>query len=156
MIGCHLKRFLSQSCGDLLTLNSMHRDNLSGQMGICLTAVGPDFISGEMPVDARTMQPFGILHGGASIVLAETLGSIASWLLVSHIEGARVAGIEVNGSHLRSVSSGKVRAVCKPFRIGRTLHFWQVDVRDEAGRLCCAARLTVSVSLPGPARVDRP
>ena len=149
MIGCSLKRFLSQSCGDLAALNSIHRDNLPGHMGICITAVGPDFVRGEMPVDARTVQPFGILHGGASIVLAETLGSIASWLLVSHIEGARVAGIEVSCSHLRSVSSGKVSALCKPFRIGRTLHFWQIEVRDEPGRLCCAARLTVSVSLPG-------
>ena len=150
MIGCFLMRFLSQSCGDLIALNSIHRDNLPGHMGIYLTAIGPDFIRGEMPVDARTVQPFGMLHGGASIVLAETLGSVASWLLVSHIEGARVAGIEVSGSHLRSVNSGKVKALCKPLRIGRTLHFWQVDVRDEAGRLCCAARLTVSVNLPGP------
>ena len=87
MIGCFLMRFLSQSCGDLIALNSIHGDNLPGHMGIYLTAIGPDFIRGEMPVDARTVQPFGMLHGGASIVLAETLGSVASWLLVSHIEG---------------------------------------------------------------------
>jgi 1,4-dihydroxy-2-naphthoyl-CoA hydrolase len=145
-----LKLFLSQICGDLVRLNAMHQDNLAGQLGIEMTSVGPGFISGAMPVDSRTIQPFGILHGGASIVLAETLGSVASYLLVSASDGARVAGIEVSGSHLRAVSSGQVHGLCKPAHIGRTLHFWQVDIRDDQGRLCCTAKLTVSVSFPGP------
>jgi 1,4-dihydroxy-2-naphthoyl-CoA hydrolase len=113
-----------------------------------VTTIGPRFLVGTMPVDERTKQPFGILHGGASIVLAETLGSVASYLLVSKIKGARIAGIEVGGSHLRAVASGHVSGLCRPAHIGRTLHFWTVDIRDDAGRLCCNARLTVNVSLP--------
>jgi 1,4-dihydroxy-2-naphthoyl-CoA hydrolase len=115
-------------------------------LGIRLTAVGPDFICGEMPVDERTRQPFGILHGGASIVLAETLGSFASHLVCSDEPGARVAGIEVSGSHVRAVRTGVVTGIARPVRLGRSLHFWRIDVRDQAGELCCAAKLTVKVS----------
>lgn len=114
-------------------------------LGIRITAVGPDFICGEMPVDERTQQPFGILHGGASIVLAETLGSWASYLLACDSADARVAGIEVSGSHVRSVSSGVVTGIARPVRLGRSLHFWRIDVRDQDDRLCCSAKLTVQV-----------
>ncbi len=117
-------------------------------MGIEITAIGPDFISGRMPVDERTIQPLGLLHGGASIVLAETLGSVGSFLLVSGIQGVKVAGIEVSGSHLRPAVKGCVNGLCKPVRIGRSLHFWQIDIRDDAGRMCCSAKLTVSIRLP--------
>ena len=143
-----MKPFLSQVCGDLVTLNSIHHDNLAGHLGIRISAVGRDFVAGTMPVDQRTVQPFGILHGGASLVLAETLGSVASYLLVSGVKGARVAGIEVNGSHVRAVESGYVTGFCRPLRIGRTLHFWQIDIRDRNGDLCCTSRLTVSVNFP--------
>ena len=115
-------------------------------LGIRITAVGPDFLCGEMPVDERTRQPFGILHGGASMVLAETLGSWASYLVVSDDPGARVAGIEVGGSHVRSVQSGVVTAVARPVRLGRSVHFWRIDVWDQENILCCSARLTVKVS----------
>jgi len=144
--GSSLKDSLSKRCGDLVTLNSTHRDCMPGFLGISVTAVGRDFIRAKMPVDQRTTQPFGILHGGASVALAETLGSIASWLLVSGQPGARVAGVEVSASHLKAVSSGYVTAVCRPLRIGRTLHFWQINVYNGEGARCCAARLTVSVS----------
>ena len=90
--GSYLKSFLSQYCGDLVRLNAMHRDNLAGHIGIEVTTVGPHFVSGTMPVDERTTQPFGLLHGGASMVLAETLGSVASYLLVSATSGARFQG----------------------------------------------------------------
>ena len=121
---------------------------MPGFLGISVTAVGKDFIRADMPVDQRTTQPFGILHGGASVALAETLGSIASWLLVSGEPGARVAGIEISASHLKAVGSGCVTGICRPLRIGRTLHFWQIDIYDEKGARCCAARLTVSISAP--------
>ena len=86
---------LSQICGDLVALNRMHQGNLAGHIGIEVTAIGRDFVRASMPVDERTKQPMGLLHGGASVVLAETLGSVASFLLVSGTPGARVAGLEV-------------------------------------------------------------
>ncbi|NCF61939.1 MAG: hotdog fold thioesterase [Gammaproteobacteria bacterium] len=114
-------------------------------LGIRIIAIGPDFICGEMPVDERTRQPFGILHGGASIVLAETLGSWASYMIASDDPEARVAGIEVSGSHVRSVSSGVVTAVARPVRLGRSVHFWRIDIHDQENNLCCSAKLTVKV-----------
>jgi 1,4-dihydroxy-2-naphthoyl-CoA hydrolase len=98
-----------------------------------------------MPVDERTHQPFGVLHGGASMVLAETLGSWASYLVASDDPAARVAGIEVSGSHVWSVRSGTVTGVARPIRLGRSLHFWRIDIRDQENNLCCSAKLTVKV-----------
>ena len=143
-----LKSKLNQLFADVDKLNALHEGSIGGHLGIEITAIGEDHVAGKMPVDERTRQPHGIMHGGASIVLAETLGSIASYLLVWGVEGARVAGVEVSGSHLRAVSSGNVYGLCKAVHIGRTLHFWQIDIRDDDERLCCAAKLTVSVSLP--------
>lgn len=137
----------------MVEMNQRCSAGIEQVLGIRLTAVGPDFLCGEMPVDRRTRQPFGILHGGASIVLAETLGSWASWLVCHDQPGARVAGIEVSGSHVRAVSEGVVRAIARPVRLGRSLHFWRIDVHDGEGRLCCAARLTVKVDR-GPAIAD--
>jgi 1,4-dihydroxy-2-naphthoyl-CoA hydrolase len=143
-----LKPFLSRVCGNLSQANRIFQGNLAGLLGIRITAIGPGFVVGDMPVDERTRQPFGLLHGGASIVLAEELGSISSWLLVKAIPGARVAGIEVSGSHVKAARGGRVTGVCRPVKIGRTLHFWRIDVLDETGDVCCSARLTVSISLP--------
>jgi len=119
---------------------------MEGNLGIEITAVGPDFVCGEMPVDQRTLQPFGLLHGGASIALAESLGSYASYMLTSDEEGTRVAGVEVSGSHLKAVRSGKVTAVCRAVSLGRSLHVWRILIRDEQGDLNCAANLTVKIS----------
>jgi 1,4-dihydroxy-2-naphthoyl-CoA hydrolase len=124
-------------------------------LGIRITAVGPDFICGEMPVDKRTQQPFGVLHGGASIVLAETLGSFASYLVCSDDPAARVAGVEVSGSHVWSVRSGTVTGVARPVRLGRSLHFWRIDIRDQDNNLCCSAKLTVKVDSGGETREIR-
>ena len=124
-------------------MNQRIRRGIERVLGIRLTAVGPDFICGEMPVDERTQQPFGVLHGGASIVLAETLGSWASYLVASDDPAVRVAGIEVSGSHIRSVRSGTVTGVARPLRLGRSLHFWRIDIRDQENKLCCSAKLTV-------------
>lgn len=136
---------MSQAPIDLVEVNRRMDAGLERTLGIRITALGPRFICGDMPVDDRTRQPFGILHGGASIVLAETLGSFGSYLLAADQPGVRVAGIEVNGSHLRAVRSGRVTGVARPLHLGRTLHFWDIDIRDASGRLSCSARLTVKI-----------
>jgi 1,4-dihydroxy-2-naphthoyl-CoA hydrolase len=141
--------FISQAAVNLVEMNRRNSIGIEKVLGIRLTAVGPDFVCGEMPVDERTRQPFGILHGGASIVLAETLGSWASYLVVSDDPKARVAGVEVGGSHVRSVRSGVVRAVAHPIRLGRSLHFWRIDITGPDGELSCSARLTVKVGSSG-------
>lgn len=144
--GYSLNKYISQVSSDLHTLNKFTGAGIERLLGIRLTAIGPDFVCGEMPVDKRTHQPFGILHGGASIVLAETLGSWASYLLVQDVPGSRVAGIEVSGSHVRSVRSGYVTGIARPVRLGRSLHFWRIDISDPRGELVCSARLTVKIS----------
>jgi len=140
-----LNDYISQAPMSLVQMNLWSRRGIERVLGIRITAVGPDFICGEMPVDERTQQPFGILHGGASMVLAETLGSLGSFLIVSDAPGARVAGIEVSGSHVRTARSGYVTGVARPVRLGRSLHFWRIDIRDETDELVCSARLTVTV-----------
>jgi 1,4-dihydroxy-2-naphthoyl-CoA hydrolase len=144
-----LNTYISQAPFSLVDMNQRTRLGIERVLGIRLTAVGPDFICGEMPVDERTLQPFGILHGGASIVLAETLGSWASYLVACDDPQARVAGIEVSGSHVRVARSGFVTGVARPVRLGRSLHFWRIDVSDQAGTLVCSAKLTVTVGRGG-------
>lgn len=141
-----MNKYISQATADLHALNKMTSGSIERVLGIRLTAIGPDFVCGEMPVDERTQQPFGIMHGGASIVLAETLGSWASYLLVQNIPGASVAGIEVSGSHVRSVRSGWVTGIARPVRLGRSLHFWRIDINNQDDELVCSARLTVKIS----------
>jgi 1,4-dihydroxy-2-naphthoyl-CoA hydrolase len=141
-----LNQYISQAPLSLVQMNQPIRRSIEQVLGIRITAVGPDFICGEMPVDERTQQPFGILHGGASIVLAETLGSWASYLIACDDPLARVAGIEVSGSHVWSARSGYVTGIARPVRLGRSLHFWRIDVQDSTGELVCSARLTVTVS----------
>jgi 1,4-dihydroxy-2-naphthoyl-CoA hydrolase len=143
--GRRLNKYISQAPVSLVQLNQQIQRGIERVLGIKITAVGPDFLCGEMPVDERTHQPFGVLHGGASIVLAESLGSLASFLVASDEPGVRVAGIEVSGSHVWSVSSGVVTGVARAVRLGRSLHFWRIDIRDQENNLCCSARLTVKV-----------
>ena len=144
-----LNQYLSQAQFSLDQMNQRLRGGIERLLGIRITAVGPDFICGEMPVDERTQQPFGLLHGGASIVLAETLGSWASYLIACDDPAARVAGIEVSGSHVWSVRSGYVTAVARPVRLGRRLHFWRIDIHDPDDNIVCSAKLTVTVSRSG-------
>ena len=144
-----LNKYISQAPANLVKINQFGDKSIEGVLGIRITAIGPDFVCGEMPVDSRTHQPFGLLHGGASIVLAESLGSYASFLTVSDQPGARVSGIEVSGSHVWSVRSGTVTGVARPVRLGRSLHFWRIDIRDQENNLCCSAKLTVKVSEGG-------
>ena len=128
---------------DLASLNALSENTLIAHLGIEYTQLGDDFLSATMPVDSRTQQPFGALHGGASVVLAETLGSVTANLAVS--EDQVCVGLEINASHLRSVKSGKVTGVAKAVRIGRTVQVWQVDISDEQKQLICSSRLTVAV-----------
>ena len=118
--------------------------SLPGLFGIRIIEVGPDFIRAEMPVVERHAQPFGILHGGASVVLAETLGSMASNLT---LEGDRMAvGLEVNANHISSVPKGEsVTATCRPLHLGRTTQVWQTEIHRADGRLACVSRLTTAV-----------
>ena len=141
-----LRTFISQGCPSLVEINWHGAATIEGSLGIQITAAGPDFLCAEMPVDRRTVQPFGLLHGGASITLAESLGSYASHLLTSDEKDTRVAGIEVSGSHVKAVRSGIVTGVCRPVNLGRTVHVWRIIIRDQKGNLNCAANLTVKVS----------
>ncbi len=129
---------------DLLALNAGHTADINGTLGIEMTAFGPDWLEGRMPVDGRTRQPMGILHGGASVVLAETLASLAANLCVDP-ERFYCVGQEVNANHLRAVSDGFVTGVARPFHLGRTSQVWGIEIKDDQGRPTCVARLTIAV-----------
>ncbi|SNY74715.1 1,4-dihydroxy-2-naphthoyl-CoA hydrolase [Enterobacter sp. CC120223-11] len=124
-------------------LNAMGEGNMVGLLDIRFERLTDDTIEATMPVDSRTHQPFGLLHGGASVVLAETLGSVAGYLCTQGDE--KVVGVEVNANHLRSVRSGRVRGVCKALHAGRRQQVWQIDIFDEQNKLCCTSRLTTAV-----------
>ncbi len=123
---------------------------LDEHIGIELTAAGPDHLEGRMPVDHRTRQPFGRLHGGASVAFAETLASISSVCVVDRAKKT-VVGLEINANHIRGVTEGWVYGVARPLHLGRTTHVWDVRISDEAGRLVCVSRCTVAIiDLPRP------
>lgn len=128
---------------DLETLNKMGENSLVAHLGIVFTTIGEDYLEATMPVDARTQQPFGLLHGGASVVLAESMGSIAGYLSIE--EGKSVVGIEVSASHHRAVSSGEVHGICRPLHLGGRNQSWQIEIRNARDQLCCTSRLTVAV-----------
>ncbi|MGE4073359.1 MAG: hotdog fold thioesterase [Lysobacterales bacterium] len=125
-------------------LNSYSRDTLSEWIGMEITEVGEDFIRGRMPVDKRTRQPYGLLHGGASVALAETLGSIAAYCVVAGT-GAKVVGIEINANHLRAAHEGWVIGTARPLHVGRSTQVWEIRIENEAGALVCISRLTMAV-----------
>ena len=124
-------------------LSAMGDGNMVGLLDIRFEALTDDAIEATMPVDSRTHQPFGLLHGGASVVLAETLGSVAGYLCSEGEQ--KVVGLEVNANHIRSVRSGRVRGVCRALHVGSRHQVWQIDIFDEQGRLCCSSRLTTAV-----------
>ncbi|OAT21493.1 hotdog fold thioesterase [Proteus myxofaciens] len=128
---------------NLKTLNHIGKENMVGHLGIELTCLGDDYIEGTMPVDNRTKQPFGLLHGGASVVLAESLGSIAGYLCTEGEQ--KVVGLEINANHIRAAKSGVVRGVCKPVHLGRTHQVWNIEIFDDAERQICIARLTTAI-----------
>jgi 1,4-dihydroxy-2-naphthoyl-CoA hydrolase len=128
----------------LSELNSGRDETLLGAIGIEITEIGDDFVRGTMPVDARTRQPYGLLHGGASVALAETLGSTGAAMCVDSQEFLCV-GQEINANHVRSARSGLVTGTARPVHIGGRTHVWIIDIVDAAGKLVCTSRLTVAV-----------
>ena len=127
------------------TLNSWGHGNMIDVLGIEFIDVQPDFIKAKMPVDSRTKQPYGLLHGGASVVLAETLGSIAASLAVADPTSQRGVGVEINANHMKSVKEGFVIGTCTALKIGKTLHVYDIKIHDESGNLVCVSRLTVAI-----------
>ena len=130
---------------NLNALDFIHTDSIGKLLGIEFIEAGEGYLMARMPVDKRTHQPFGILHGGASVVLAETLGSVASWMLLDDPKTQRAVGLEINANHIRSVRSGWVYGRCTPIHTGRTTHVWDIRVTDEEGKLVCVSRLTIAV-----------
>lgn len=128
----------------LEVLNTPRPDTASYHLGIEYVDVGDDFLTARMPVDARTRQPYGILHGGASCLLAETVGSHASSLCID-LAREYCVGLELNANHVRSVRDGHVYATARPIHLGRSTHIWDIRIQDEADRLVCIARLTMMI-----------
>ena len=127
----------------LADLNALSAGTAMEPLGIVFTELGPDFVRATMPVDARTRQPYGLLHGGASVLLAETLGSTAGGLCVDADQG--VVGIEINANHLRGVRDGLVTGTARPLHVGRSTQVWEIRIEDARGRLACISRLTLAV-----------
>jgi len=117
---------------------------MGDHLGIVFTEIGDDYLKATMPVDQRTKQPYGLLHGGASAVLAETLGSIASHLVVDSSK-YNCVGIEINANHLRGVREGLVTGIVKPLHTGKTTHVWDIKLYDSRDKLVCVSRLTVAI-----------
>ncbi len=113
-------------------------------IGIKFTEIGPDFIRGTMPVDERTKQPYGLLHGGANVVLAETLGSVGASLTIDPKKFFSV-GVEVNANHLRSATDRHVTGTARPIHMGRTMHVWGIEIVNADNQLTCICRLTVAI-----------
>lgn len=126
---------------EVLTTISAH--TAVSHLGIEFLEVGADFIRARVPVDARTIQPYGLLHGGVSVVLAETLGSCGAAYAAP--EGQRVVGLDINANHLKSATHGWVTGTARPVHIGRTTQVWQIELTNEAGELTCVSRITMAV-----------
>ncbi len=128
----------------LQRINKEMEQTMTSHLGIEITDIGEDFLCGKMPVDKRTIQPYGLLHGGASAAFAETLGSIAGGIKV-HSENKGVVGIEINANHLKSVKSGWVTGKAIPVRVGRKIQVWDINIKNDTDELICVSRLTLAV-----------
>ncbi len=131
----------------LLTLEDLHdfpRDRIADHLQFEWVEVGPDFLKLSMPVNEKVKQPYGLLHGGISCVIAETVGGIASALVIDR-EKFYCFGLEINANHVRSARDGKVTATCSPLHLGRTTHVWDIKIHDEKGKLVCVSRHTVTI-----------
>ncbi len=128
----------------LKNINKLSEGCMVGYLGIEITEIGNDFLIGKMPVDHRTKQPFGLLHGGASVVLAETLGSIASAGIADPTKQQAV-GLEINANHIKSAYSGYVTGVAKPVHIGKRTHIWEIKISNEKNELVCISRFTAYI-----------
>lgn len=128
----------------LTQLNNTKHQTMVTHLGIEFTGIGDDFLEATMPVDHRTIQPMGLLHGGANVALAETLGSLAASLTLDQ-EKQAVVGLEINANHLKSVRSGKVKGIAKPIHLGKSTQVWEIKIFNEAEQLCCISRLTMAI-----------
>lgn len=131
---------------ELDEINARSLNTAVAHLGIEITEVGDNFLVGRVPVDHRTKQPFGLLHGGVSVVLAETLGSIAAYH--ASPEGHLAVGLDINANHLRAARSGWVTGTAKAVHIGKTTHVWQIDMVDDSGKLTCVSRITMAILPP--------
>jgi 1,4-dihydroxy-2-naphthoyl-CoA hydrolase len=120
------------------------KDSMANHLGIEWTEVGDDFLKMSMPVDVRTRQPYGMLHGGASCVLAETLGGVASALVID-MDKFYCVGLEINANHLKTVKEGLVTGKCTPLHLGKSTHVWDIKIYDNAQNMICVSRLTVAI-----------
>ncbi|MHA7599992.1 hotdog fold thioesterase [Alicycliphilus sp. T452] len=127
-------------------LRHTHANTAITHLGIEITEIGDDFLRGCVPVDERTRQPFGLLHGGVSVVLAETLGSMGAFY--SAPDGHRAVGLDINANHLRAATSGWVTGTARPVHIGRTTQVWQIDMVNDQGQPTCVSRITMAVLAP--------
>jgi 1,4-dihydroxy-2-naphthoyl-CoA hydrolase len=134
-----------KSALNLESLIELNKNSIVGHIGIEFLEATDEYVTARMPVDERTHQPFGILHGGASVVLAESLGSVASVLRLADPTTQQAVGLEINANHIRSVRSGWVYGKCTPIHIGRSTHVWDIRITDEQERLVCISRLTIAV-----------
>ncbi|HOX71160.1 MAG: hotdog fold thioesterase [Dokdonella sp.] len=129
---------------DLDRINSWNKNTLVEYLDMRVTEIGEDFVRGTMPVDARTKQPFGLLHGGASVALAESLGSLAANLVLDSSTEMAV-GLDINANHVRAATSGRVTGTARPLHLGRSTQVWEIRIEDESARLVCISRLTMAV-----------
>lgn len=129
------------------TVENLQKQNVNTaaeRLGVEFLEIGDNWLSARMPVDTRTVQPIGILHGGASVVLAETIGSCAASLCLDE-EKFYCVGLDINANHVRAVSKGWVIGTARPFHVGRTTHVWEIRIENEAGQLICISRLTMAI-----------
>ncbi len=125
-------------------INQMGKNNMPGFLGIVFTEIGDDHLTATMPVDERTKQPMGLLHGGANVVLAETVGSVAASLTIDMTKQACV-GLEINANHLKGVKSGLVTGTTTPIHLGKSTQVWEIKITNEEGQLCCISRITMAI-----------
>ena len=126
-------------------LNDTSKNTLVDHLGIEFIEIGDDYIKAKMPVDSRTVQPYRLLHGGASVALAETLGSVASVGVIEDLNKHMPVGVEINANHLHSATHGFVYGTTKPIKIGKRLQVWNIEIEDEEGKLVCVSRITIAV-----------
>ena len=127
-------------------LTAVHVNTAVARLGIEFLEVGEDFLRARVPVDHRTQQPYGLLHGGVSVLLAETLGSCGA--AFSNPDGHRAVGLDINANHIKGTTSGWVTGVARPVHMGRTTQVWQIDMRNDAGELTCVSRITMAILKP--------
>ena len=125
-------------------IEAFQKNTMTDHLGIKITDYGNNYICGKMPVDHRTKQPYGLLHGGASVAFAETLGSIGAGMQIDY-NNQSVVGVEINASHLKSIKKGWVYGRAQPLRVGKTIQVWDINITDKDDNLICASRLTLAV-----------